>query len=139
MLEDRLVDFAVTIVHLANRLDRTLAGRHVAGQIVRSGTAAAPNYAEACSAESRADFIHKLRIAAKELGETSVWLRILAESGLAGTNDLQPLFAECDALRCIIGASLRTARRNAAGAGASNSADPPPVPHADSNVEDRRR
>ena len=112
-LEARLVVFAVAMIHIANRLDRTLAGRHVAGQIVRSGTSAAPNYAEARSAESRADFIHKLRIAMKELNETSVWLRILASSGLSRADDLRAAIAECYALRCIVGASLRTARLNA--------------------------
>ncbi len=111
-LEERLVDFAVNIIHLGNRLDHTLAGKHVAGQIVRSGTSAAPNYAEARSAESRADFVHKVRIAVKELNETSIWLRIIAKSGLSRTEDLPTRVQECDALRRILGASLRTARLN---------------------------
>ncbi|MEI6862384.1 MAG: four helix bundle protein [Verrucomicrobiota bacterium] len=70
----------------------------------------APNYSEARSAESRADFIHKLRIAVKELNETSIWLRVLGRSGLMKQALLEGLLAECDALRRILGASLRTAR-----------------------------
>jgi four helix bundle protein len=109
-LEARLVAFAVRIIPLANQLSATFAGRNVAGQLIRSGTSPAPNYAEARSAESRADFVHKLRIAVKELNETSIWLRVAAGSGLARTGDLSGLSAECDELRRILGASLRTAR-----------------------------
>jgi len=110
ILEDRLIDFAVRIIPLANRLSTTFAGKHIAGQILRSGTSAAPNYGEARSAESRADFIHKLRIAVKELNETSIWLRIVARSGLLKPRLLLGLSGECDELKRILGASLRTAR-----------------------------
>jgi four helix bundle protein len=110
MLEDRLVNFAVRIIPLANRLSTTFAGKHVAGQILRSGTSAAPNYAEARSAESRADFIHKLRIAVKELNETAIWLRIVAQGGLLKPQLLAQLTTECEELKRILGASLRTAR-----------------------------
>jgi len=109
-LEERLIDFAVRILRLANRLSASFAGRHIAGQIVRSGTSPAPNYAEARSAESKADFIHKLRIVVKELNETSVWLRIIARGGLVQPALVAGLTEECDELRRIIGASLRTAR-----------------------------
>jgi hypothetical protein len=68
-LEERLVDFAVRVVKLSARLPRTPAGRHMAGQILRSGTSPAPNYGEARGAESSADFVHKLRIVLKELNE----------------------------------------------------------------------
>lgn len=117
LLEERFVDFAVGVIHVANRLDHTLAGRHIAGQIIRSGTSAAPNYAEARSAESRADFIHKLRIAIKEMNETAIWLRIIMKSGVLPREDLFATAEECDALRRILGASLRTARLRASGNG----------------------
>ncbi len=109
-LEGRLVDFAVRVIPLANQLSTSFAGRHIAGQIIRSGTSPAPNYSEARSAESRADFIHKLRIAVKELNETSIWLRIIAKSKMLKPALLSGLNQECDELRRIIGASLRTAR-----------------------------
>jgi four helix bundle protein len=110
LLEERLVDFAVRMIPLANRLSTTFAGKHIAGQIVRSGTSPAPNYAEARSAESKADFIHKLRIAVKELNETSVWLRVLTKSELLKPALLDGISAECVELQRILGASLRTAR-----------------------------
>src|SRR5215471_16269671 len=77
-LEERLIDFSATIISFSAALPRTAAGRHIATQILKSGTAGAPNYAEARGAESRADFIHKLGIVQKELNETSVWLRTVS-------------------------------------------------------------
>src|SRR5882762_7261833 len=79
-LEERLVDFAVRIIKLTSGLPKTPAGKHIAGQILRSGTSPAPNYGEARGAESPADFVHKLGIVLKELNETSIWLRIIERS-----------------------------------------------------------
>ena len=61
-LEERLINFAVRIVKLSASLPKTSAGRHISGQILRSGTSPAPNYGEARGAESHADFVHKLRL-----------------------------------------------------------------------------
>ena len=110
ILEERLVAFAVRIIPLANRLSATFAGKHIAGQLLRSGTSAAPNYSEARSAESRADFIHKVSIAVKELNETAVWLRIVAGCDLLKGNLVNGLATECEELKRILGASVRTAR-----------------------------
>ena len=66
-LEERLINFAVRIVNLSASLPKTPAGKHIALQIMRSGTSPAPNYGEARGAESLADFVHKLRIVLKEL------------------------------------------------------------------------
>ena len=62
-LEDRLIDFAVMVIDIVEALPGTRAGNHIAGQLVRSGTSPAPNYGEAQSAESKKDFIHKIKIA----------------------------------------------------------------------------
>src|SRR5438874_4803244 len=81
-IQDRLIDFAVRIIHLTTHLPRTSAGRHVGAQMLRSGTSPAPNYGEARGAESRADFVHKLRVVLKELNETLIWLRVIQRSQL---------------------------------------------------------
>ena len=81
-LEEGLVEFAAKIIGMAGKLCNTFQGRHIANQILRSGTAATPNYAEARGAESRADFVHKMRIVQKELNETSVWLRVIMRCSL---------------------------------------------------------
>lgn len=71
-LRDRLVSFAVRVITVVESLPDSKAGKHVAGQLVRAGTSPAPNYGEAQSAESPRDFIHKMKIALKELRETQV-------------------------------------------------------------------
>lgn len=68
-LEDRLVEFAGKVIDVVNKLPKELAAKHLGGQLVRSGTAPALNYAEAVGAESKADFIHKMGIVLKELRE----------------------------------------------------------------------
>lgn len=72
-LEDRLIDFAIQIIRVAVALSKTKAGSHTAGQLIRSGTTPAANYGEAQSAESRSDFIHKMKLSLKELRETRIW------------------------------------------------------------------
>ncbi len=111
LLEERLVDFAVRMVKLGQALDKGDTGRSIGGQLIRAGTSPAANYAEARSAESRADFVHKLRIVIKELNETSVWLRIIAKAELLPSQALAALQDECAELQRIIGASLRTANK----------------------------
>src|SRR4030095_10096951 len=79
-LEQRLITFAVDIMALSSKLPRTPQGEHICQQILRSGTATAANYGEARGAESRADFIHKLKIVSKELNETTIWLEVISQS-----------------------------------------------------------
>jgi four helix bundle protein len=109
-IETRLIKFGAGIVSLSSKLPRTLQGRHISGQILRSGTAAAANYGEARGAESRADFIHKLRIVFKELNETTVWLRIIMESSLISAEMTNNIVAENRELCRIIASSIKTAR-----------------------------
>lgn len=108
-LEERLVNFAVRIVKLSASLPRTPAGKHIAGQILRSGTSPAPNYGEARGAESQADFIHKLRIVLKELNETSIWLRVIERSNLVKSQLLADIINETRELCRIFATSLKTA------------------------------
>lgn len=107
-LQDRLVQFAVKIIELVPHLPKTSAGRHVAGQILGSGTSPAPNYGEARAAESRADFVHKLRIALKELNETGIWLLIILKARMAPAAVIADLIQENRELACILGASIKT-------------------------------
>lgn len=110
-LEERLTAFGARIIKLSAKLSRSATVRHVALQIVRSGTSAAPNYAEARAAESRADFIHKMKIVHKELNETVVWLRMLTQTETISVQSLTPLLTENEELCRIIGASLQTLRK----------------------------
>jgi four helix bundle protein len=109
-LEERLIDFAVRVIKLSARLLRTPAGKHIAGQILRSGTSPAPNYGEARGGESHADFVHKLGIVPKELNETQIWLRIIKQSELLKPDLLAGIVEENQELCRIFTSSLKTAR-----------------------------
>lgn len=110
-LEERLIVFAVRIIRLSARLPKTPAGRHIAGQILRSGTSPAPNYGEARGAESHADFVHKLGIVLKELNETSIWLRIIKQGEIFNHESMTGICEECGELSRILTSSLKTARK----------------------------
>lgn len=112
-LEDRLIDFAVRIIRTAESLPKSKTGSHISGQLVRSGTSPAPNYGEAQSAESRKDFIHKMKIGLKELRETRIWLLMIVRAKLLSPpSKLDPLLDEVNQLISIFVTSINTARQN---------------------------
>ena len=112
-ISDRLLDFSVRIGKVVDRLPDTRLGRHVAGQLVRCGTSPAPNYEEARVAESRADFVHKLKICLKEIRESHVWLRLIVKSEMIPDDLMAELVDECDQLGKVIGSSIVTTNKNA--------------------------
>ena len=108
-LEERLINFAVRVIAVVEALPDSKAGKHIANQLVRAGTSPAPNYGEARAAESRADFIHKVKVALKELRETLVWLKIIERKPMLPKGRLGDIVKECDELISIFVASLKTA------------------------------
>ena len=112
-LEERLIDFAVRIIRTAESLPKTKTGNHISGQLIRCGTSPAPNYGEAQSAESLADFIHKMKICLKELRETRVWLLMIVRTNLLKpASKLEPLIDENNELISIFVKSVNTAKKN---------------------------
>jgi four helix bundle protein len=110
-LEDRLVDFAVMVIEIAEALPNTRAGNHLAGQLIRCGTSPALNYGEAQSAESRKDFIHKMKVVLKELRETYICLKIIRRKLLIKSlKKTEPIFSECNELISIFVSSISTAQ-----------------------------
>lgn len=111
-LEDRLIDFAVRIIRTAESLPKTRVGNHIAGQLIRCGTSPAPNYGEAQSAESRADFIHKMKVCLKELRETRIWLLMIVRANLIKpASKLKSLIDENNELISIFVTSVKTAKQ----------------------------
>lgn len=109
-LEERLIDFAVLVIDLVEGLPPTKAANHLGGQLLRSGTSPALNYGEAQAAESKRDFIHKIRVVLKELRESHICLRIMARKGLHKDEaTLARVNAECQELVRIFIASVGTA------------------------------
>ncbi len=111
-LEDRLIDFAARCIKVAESLPNTQAGRHLCNQLSRSGTSPALNYGEAQAAESRRDFVHKMKISLKELRETLVCLKIIIRSELQEADRLAAAIAETDELISIFVTSIKTAKQN---------------------------
>jgi four helix bundle protein len=113
-LEDRLLEFAANIVELTESLPNTRAGNHIAGQLLRCGTSALSNHGEVEAAESRRDFLHKLRICLKELRETKRWLRLVGRvKNLGSPANFVTCLNEVEELIRIFVASIRTAEKNA--------------------------
>ena len=112
-LEERLVAFAVEISLLVESIPNNLSGKYISGQLIRSGLAPALNYGEARSAESSNDFIHKMKIALKELRESFIALKILNQSNIQEKNVLlDKCIVECNELISIFVKSIQTAERN---------------------------
>lgn len=112
-LEERLIDFAANIILFTNHVDKSYAGNHLVGQIVRSSTSPALNYGEAQSAENKKDFIHKMGICLKELRETFNCLKIIERANLTSNTELiNKLKIEVNELISIFVSSIKTAKTN---------------------------
>ncbi|MFH0953043.1 MAG: four helix bundle protein [Verrucomicrobiota bacterium] len=111
-LEERLLEYAARIIRLVEALPSTRAGNHVANQLLRSGTSPLPNHGEAQAAESRSDFIHKIKVCLKELRESYRWLRLCKRVPLLKpVSRLDGLLTETDELIAIFVSSIKTARK----------------------------
>ena len=108
-IAQRLRQFAAAVIRLSRSLPHDGTTTHVARQLVRSATAAGANYEEARSGESRADFIHKVCIANKELREALYWLHLAMDAEL--TSSASELMAEANELISILTASINTAKQ----------------------------
>ena len=112
-LEERLIEFSVFIIEIVNETPNTKAGNHLSGQLLRSGTSVALNYGEAQSAESRRDFVHKMKIILKELRETFVCLEIIQRSKSYKTEQkIIKALEENNELISIFVKSIETAQKN---------------------------
>jgi len=112
-LEERLLEFSVRVIRVTESMKRTRAGNHVADQLLRSGTSPYGNHGEAEGAESRDDFVHKLKVCYKELREARRWLRLVRRVPLVTKPELlDPLTTESEELVRIFAASIRTAEAN---------------------------
>ncbi len=108
--QEKFLEFGAEIATLVSQLSRTTPSRQIADQLLRSGTSVGANIHEAQSAESRADFIHKLQIGLKEIRETSYWLAIVDKSGLLKGHLLDHAMSRCQDLTAILARSVITAK-----------------------------
>ena len=111
-LQQRSKTFAHRCVKLCMSLPKTILGRHIQGQLIRSSTSVAANYRAACIAQSKAGFISKLRIVIEESDESSFWLEFIIDEDLLTKDKVSPLFKESEELTAIFFSSRKTARNN---------------------------
>ncbi|MBK9190080.1 MAG: four helix bundle protein [Crocinitomicaceae bacterium] len=112
-LEERLIEFAVAIVQIAESNVRMKSSVHLSGQLMRSGTSPALNYGEAQSAESSKNFIHKIQIVLKELRETNICLRIILKTRyFADEDEIVKALNESNELISIFVKTVSTAKKN---------------------------
>ncbi|MDO3641641.1 four helix bundle protein [Mucilaginibacter sp. L3T2-6] len=111
-LEERLIDFAVVVSEIVEGLPATRMGNYLAGQLVRSGCSPALNYGEAQSAESRNDFIHKMKIILKELRESLISLKLIERKKIYDLQIVNKAKDECNQLVAIFVKSIETAKKN---------------------------
>lgn len=107
---DMCIAFSVKINKLRKYLREQQHEYNNSDQIQRSGTSIGANYSEACDAESKADFVHKMGIAQKECNETKYWLKVLYGSELITKEKYEDLMADVEKIYGILTASLRTAK-----------------------------
>lgn len=107
----RLQRFAVAVIRTIRNLPQDVVGKHIARQLIRSATGGGANYEEARGAESSADFVHKVRVAAKEMRESLYWLDIIDMAGLDPKGDVRGLIQETNELVAILTSSANTAAR----------------------------
>jgi four helix bundle protein len=110
-LSNRLLEFGASAVNLAAKLNKTVAQRHVGLQLLRAATSSGANYEEACAAESRADFVHKMQIVLKELRESLYWLRLIEKSLPGMADELLTELKEARELTKIVAKSVITAKK----------------------------
>jgi four helix bundle protein len=111
-LEERLIDFSVRCIKISEEMMNTYAGKHLSSQLTRSGTSPALNYAEAQAAESRQDFVHKMKVCLKELRETMVCIKIIHRLNYFKSERLEPILKENNELISIFVKSIETAKMN---------------------------
>jgi len=112
---ERFLEYGARIVRVVEALPKSIAGRRIGDQLLRSGTSVGANYEEARAAESTVDFAHKLQLALKELRESNYWLRLLSRCGTLPQDRLAGIIDESDQLRAILSKAVATTKRKAAG------------------------
>jgi four helix bundle protein len=109
---ERLLNLGVRIIRLMEALPKSLSGKHVALQLLRSGTSAGANYEEARDAESKADFVHKIGVSWKETRETRYWLCLILRSELIKPKLVESLLQEAEEISRILARSIATAKKS---------------------------
>jgi four helix bundle protein len=110
-LKERTKRFALRVIKLVGALPKTIQGRAIGNQLIRSGTSVGANYRAACRGRSKPDFVSKLGIVEEEADESAFWMELIIESGLLRKDLVEPLLEEANELVAIMTASRKSATR----------------------------
>jgi four helix bundle protein len=111
-LKARTKQFALRVMKMVDALPRTIQGRTIAKQIIRSATLVVANYRAAGRARWRAEFIAKIGVVEEEADESCFWLELIIDSGLLTDERIRPLLSEASELVAIMAASRKSAIGN---------------------------
>ena len=111
-LKNRTKRFALRVIKLVGALPRSVEGRAIANQLVRSSTSVAANYRASCRARSRSEFIAKIGLVLEEVDESLFWLELIADAKLMPEGRIQSLLVEANELVAIMVATRRSAAAN---------------------------
>jgi four helix bundle protein len=111
-LIERTKQFALRVIKLVGELPRTIEGRAIASQLMRSGTSVAANYRAACRARSKPEFIAKLSTVEEEADESAFWLELIIDAGLMSDSKIRPLLNEASEIVAIMASSKKTAAKS---------------------------
>ena len=111
-LIERTKQFALRVIKLVGELPRTIEGRAIASQLMRSGTSVAANYRAACRARSKPEFIAKLGTVEEEADERAFWLELIIDAGLMSESKIRPLLNEASEIVAIMASSKKTAAKS---------------------------
>jgi four helix bundle protein len=109
-LSDRLMVFTVEAIQATYAFPKSQVSSHICGQLIRSATSAGANYEEARAAQSRADFVHKLQVALKEIRETCYWMKLAAKLELPDISRWNLIALEANELLLILAKSVVTTK-----------------------------
>ena len=110
-LSDRFMQYSVRVIKLTESLPKSIAGKRIGDQLLRSGTSVGANYEESQAAQSKNDFIHKLQVALKELKESNYWLRLIGNADLLSQEKLEAIIDESNQLTAILSKAVLTAKK----------------------------
>jgi len=111
-LEERFINFSVEVIRFTESLPKSNTGMYFFDQIMRAAASSTLNYSESKSAESRKDFIHKIKISLKELREAYSGIRIVMELSKNPHEKMEWILKEGNELISILVTSIKTARKN---------------------------
>ncbi|CAG0946872.1 hypothetical protein ANRL1_03381 [Anaerolineae bacterium] len=108
-MKNRTKKFALRVIRMSEALPRSLAGKVIGSQALRSGTSVGANYRAVCRARSEKDFVNKLGVVLEESDETAYWIELIVEANLLPPPKVTALLKEANELTAIFTASHKTA------------------------------